>query len=68
MSFSVFVRSWWKPATSPDWPDGREPCMGRKHWLDRRVATEPEARAICREYNATHKPGKWSRKAEYMEN
>ena len=64
MSYQVFVRNWWKE--NPDWPNGLEPCPGRKHKLAK-VKTEPEARAMCREYNSTHHPGRFSRKAEYEE-
>lgn len=62
MSYNVFVRNWWR--NNPAWPDGREPCAGKKRYL-RRGVTEAEARQICREYNDTHKPGRLSRKAEY---
>ena len=63
--FRVFSRTWWK--RNPSWPDGREPCAGRKTTLARNVKTEAEARAICERYNATHEPGPLSRKAEYEE-
>ena len=62
--FDVFHRTWWRP--NPSWPDGREPGVGAKTYIARRV-TEEEARAICREWNATHDPGPLSRKAEYEE-
>lgn len=68
MSYRVFTRTWWKKATSPGWPNGLEPCLGRKYTLHPQVATEQEARDICAEWNRTHKPGKLSRKAEYQEN
>ena len=61
--YRVFTRTWWKDNKS--WPDGLEPCAGRKYTLDR-VNTEEEALEICEEYNSTHKPGRYSRKAEYM--
>ena len=67
MSYRVFVRNWWK--NNPKWPNGLEPCgSGRKTTLASSVATEAEARSICEQYNSTHKPGRLSRKAEYMEN
>ena len=66
MSYKVFVRNWWK--SNPSWPDGREPGAGKKTTIARRVPTEEEARDICRVYNATHEPGRLSRKAEYQEN
>lgn len=68
MSYEIRVRNWWK--LNPAWPDGREPCATPwdKAWLlCDGIETEEEARAICQEYNATHKPGKLSRKAEYSE-
>lgn len=66
MSYEIRVRTWWK--RNPDWPDGREPCA--TPWEKARpvlglVDTEDEARAVCKEYNDTHKPGFLSRKAEY---
>lgn len=60
--YTVFVRSWWRH--NPSWPNGLEPYPGRKKIL-RRNLTESEARQMCREYNATHTPGRLSRKAEY---
>lgn len=66
MSYRVFTRTWWK--NNPTWPNGLEPCAGRKYTIRERVATEADARAVCREYNDTHKPGRLSRKAEYEEN
>ena len=65
MAYDVFVRDWWK--RNPSWPNGLEPHAGRKHYLHRKVATQDEARELCREYNDTHDPGELSRKAEYEE-
>ena len=61
--FNVFNRTWW--TDNPEWPDGLEPCPGRKTYIKRGVQTEEEARAICADWNAKHKPGRYSRKAEY---
>ena len=61
--YRVFTRTWWKH--NAEWPNGLEPCPGRKTVIHRRVETEDEARKLCQEYNRTHKPGKLSRKAEY---
>jgi hypothetical protein len=61
--YAVFVRTWWR--SNPSWPNGLEPCAGKKRYLRRRIATEEEARRICRQYNDTHEPGRLSRKAEY---
>ena len=65
MSYQVFARNWWK--LNPEWPGGIEPDGGAtKHNLQK-VATEREARAVCEDWNMTHRPGKLSRKAEYEE-
>lgn len=66
MSYRVFHRTWWK--RSPGWPNGLEPCPGKKHTIEDSVETEEEARKICKEWNQTHKPGELSDKAEYEEN
>lgn len=67
MSFHVFARAWWKEAERKgEWPNDLEPCAGPKRTIAH-VATEEEARKACREYNATHKPGRYSVKAEYEE-
>ena len=66
MSYRVFARTWWKE--NPGWPNGLEPCAGRKYTLRRKVGTEAEARQLCEEYNRSHRPGRLSRKAEYEEN
>ena len=63
-SFRVFVRSWWRD--NPEWPNGLEPHAGRKTticWF----MTEESARAAAQAYNATHNPGRYSRKAEIEE-
>jgi hypothetical protein len=61
--YNVFTRTWWK--ANKQWPDGLEPHMGRKTYLRHNVTRE-EALRICQEYNSTHKPGKFSRKAEFQ--
>ena len=66
MSYRVFTRTWWR--YNPSWPNGLEPGAGRKTTINKRVSTEEEARNICKVWNANHKPGKLSRKAEYEEN
>lgn len=64
--YSVFVRNWWKD--NPAWPNGLEPdARAPKRYLARDVKTEDEARRLAREYNAKHKPGRHSRKAEFEE-
>lgn len=61
-NFVVFTRTWWK--NNPNWPNGLEPHLGKKRVL-RRNLSESEAKALCKEWNATNKPGKFSRKAEF---
>jgi hypothetical protein len=65
MSYQVFTRNWWK--LNPEWPRGIEPDGGARKSNLQKVATEREARAICADWNMTHRPGKLSRKAEYEE-
>jgi hypothetical protein len=65
MSYSVFTRTWWKE--NPSWPNGLEPEAGEKTYLEEGLNTEAEARAIAKEYNATHDPGRLSEKAEFEE-
>lgn len=64
MSYRTFTRTWWRE--NPAWPNGLEPCAGRKHY-DADFETEDQARAACRAYNATHEPGRLSLKMEYEE-
>lgn len=65
-TYDVFHREFWKPATSPGWPGGREPGPGDKTYLAHGVSWS-EAREICKEWNASHDPGPYSRKAEFEE-
>lgn len=63
--YRCFTRTWWR--NNPSWPNGLEPCAGRKRTIARNVQTEADAQAICRQYNESHKPGRLSKKAEYEE-
>jgi len=63
--FRTFTRTWWRE--NPDWPNGLEPCAGHKHPMHKNIKTEQEARELCEQYNATHAPGRLSRKMEYEE-
>lgn len=63
--FAVFTRTFWKD--NPSWPNGLEPECGPRTYLAKGLKTEEEARAMCKKYNATHDPGRYSRKAEYEE-
>ncbi len=62
--FTVFHRTWWRD--NPNYPNGLEPSIGVSYVIKHRVETEDEARAICKEWNNSHEPGRLSRKAEYM--
>ena len=63
--FTCKVRTWW--IDNPSWPNGLEP--GATPWDKCRpratFETEQEARKWCDEYNGTHNPGRYSKKAEY---
>jgi len=61
-SYCVFSRTWWRE--NADWPNGLEPCPGRKHTLAQHC-TEDEAKRIASDWNLAHTPGRLSRKAEY---
>lgn len=65
--YRVFVRNWWRKAEPGDgsWPNGLVPNSGARGRTIARVATEEEARAKCKAWNDTHKPGRLSKKAEY---
>ena len=62
--FRVFTRNWWR--ANPAWPDGREPASGAKHYIAHGV-NEETARELCRDWNATHRPGILGRMAEFEE-
>jgi len=67
--YTVFTRTWWRE--NPDWPDGLEPCVGRKRTIGH-CDTIEAARRMCRQYNETTGQTKanrrLSRKAEFTEN
>jgi hypothetical protein len=62
--YDVFVRTWWR--LNPSWPDGLEPCPGKKRYIARHVTRE-DALGVCEQYNSTHEPGRLSKKAEFEE-
>jgi hypothetical protein len=64
--YNVFHRTWWKEAETPGWPNGLEPCAGKRHYIKKHV-TYADARELCDEYNSTHEPGRLSDKAEFEE-
>ena len=65
MSYRAFHRTWW--AENPAYPNGLEPCPGKKHTIKRHVPTEDDARALCKEWNSEHPKGRYSDKAEFEE-
>lgn len=66
MTSAVQFSKWWQTATRPGWPNNLEPGPGPRSYRGHPDGlTEAEAREYCREYNETHEPGRYSRKAEY---
>ena len=64
--YRVFTRTWWKPATSPGWPGGREPQPGKKSYRNHPAGLDfAQAKDYCQIWNTNHNPGRWSRKAEF---
>jgi hypothetical protein len=63
MNYRVFIRNWWKVNKSR--PNGLEPDASARKTTYCYASTYEEAQQICQQYNATHKPGKLSRKAEF---
>ena len=63
MPYDIFHRTWW--IKNPDWPDGKEPGAGTKHYIAKGVSTESLAQEMCRDWNSIHDPGELSDKAEY---
>lgn len=60
--YTVFVRNWWRK----DARGNLVPNSGGRRTILARNVSEDEARAMCKDWNATHKPGQLSRKAEYI--
>lgn len=66
MSYRVFTRTWWR--SNPAYPQGREPGAGTRSYRGHPDGlTYEEAQRYCKDWNATHNPGKLSRKAEFEE-
>lgn len=65
--YTVFVRNFYKLQTN-EWTGVKklvpDPGARRTKLLDYEV-DEETARAYCKKWNAEHKPGPFSRKAEY---
>lgn len=65
--YDVFVRDWWRDAGPGEagWPKGLVPYGGAPREMLAEGVTYAEARELCDEYNSTHEPGRYSRKAEF---
>lgn len=63
--YVTFTRTWWRQ--NPDWPNGLEPCPGRRHYTGDKYETQAEAREACKEYNEENDAGPLSLKMEYEE-
>ncbi len=59
--YTVFIRNWWRKDSNGT----LVPNSGGRKTYFATANTQDEARAICKEYNDSHAPGKLSRKAEY---
>lgn len=66
-TYDVFVRDWWREpgAGKPGSETNRVPYPGAPRRYIARGVSWAEARTLCDEYQATHKPGWRSRKAEF---
>jgi len=66
-SYRVFVRNWWRWQYDSVNTGSRRlvPDPGARKTTLAMRCTREEARRICEEYAATHKPGPLSRKAEF---
>jgi hypothetical protein len=69
VTYYVFTRAWWRDAGPHDgrWPNNLVPNSGGRKTTLETGLTRDEAIEYCREYNATHDPGRYSRKAEFSE-
>jgi hypothetical protein len=65
-SYRVFVRNWWRWDTIDSTGQRRlAPDPGARKTTLATGCTYEEARRLCEEYAASHKPGPLSRKAEF---
>lgn len=62
-NFHVFHRTWWKVNTDGNWPDNREPQIGKKYTVGF-ADTREEAWSLVTAWNNTHPRGALSDKAE----
>jgi len=51
--YRIFKRTWWRK--NPNWPNGLEPCLGRKRTV-KTVETQEEAREFCQLHNRISLP------------
>ena len=53
MIYKVFRRTWWKENRNGTWPNGLEPCPGKRRYVrGQEFETKAEARAFCQGLNA----------------
>lgn len=64
MTYRVFTRRWWRD--DPQRPGMLAPNTNARKRTLGFVDTEAQAQEECDLYNRTHKPGRYSVKAEYM--
>lgn len=57
--YTTFTRTWWRIENGK-----RAPGIGRRYTHERNLTYE-QALDYCRAWNATHEPGKLSRKCEF---
>lgn len=61
--YDVFTRKGWKD--NPSYPNGLEPHLGKKTYLAKALSYT-DAKKLCEVWNATHKPGRYHRMAEFQ--
>ena len=60
-SFRIFSRTWWRENRTGCWPNGLEPCPGKRRYKSGNFDDEGEVRAKCDELNSTRKTAKQKR-------
>ena len=63
--FRCFTRNWWTENAA--YPNGLEPLPNARRTFRGTFLNEDDARAFCKQWNATHNPGPLSNKCEYEE-
>jgi len=65
-TYCVFTRTWWKEATSAGWPNNLKPQAGARSYRGHPDGLSyGEAQEYCQDWNDSHDPGRYSRKAEF---